>query len=404
MPTTPGLFRGYRVSIKRATRLSAVRLEVYFLFIIGYMDIFVNIILLIVGFALLVLGANWFVDGASGIAKKARISSMVIGLTVVAMGTSAPEAAVTITGAVNGSGGIAIGNILGSNIINIALILGLASVIRPMRIQKMTMWIEIPFLILISGVFMLMGYLDSNIDRIDGAILLVVFIAFLVYTVMMAKRTRTPLLETGEAKAVEANRACVAAQAQADKQGAAQSTESNKRAQSAEQAAPKSFVARCKALWQKGQTKIWFVILLTVVGLGMVVGGSIIAVDAAKFLARAAGVTERIIGLTIVALGTSLPELFTSVVAAAKGNSDIAIGNIVGSNVFNLLLVGGLAAVITPIPYESGFLIDNAIYLGAVVLLFFSCLFTNKKNRRLNRIGGAALLVSLIGYYIYLFI
>lgn len=364
------------------------------------MDIFLNVVLLLAGFVLLLLGANWFVDGAGGIAKKARISSMVIGLTVVAMGTSAPETAVSITGALQGSGGIAVGNIIGSNILNILLILGIAALIRPLRVQKTSLWIELPFLLLIAGLFLVFGYLGDQLSRVDGGILISLFVIFLIYTFWMAKRTRTPLLETSAEKAVESNRVCAAVN---ESSGVAPFN-TCETAEGAVGKKPPRLFGKIKELKRKGETKLWFVILLTVVGLAMVIGGSLVAVDAAKFLARTAGISERVIGLTIVALGTSLPELFTSIVAAIKGNSEIAIGNIVGSNIFNILLVGGVAILIRPILFEPAFVIDSIINIAATAILFLFCVCSGKKNTRLGRVGGGILLAGYLCYTVYLFL
>ena len=303
-----------------------------------------QILLLALGFVMLVKGADWFVDGASNIAAKFKIPQLVIGLTIVAMGTSAPEAAVSITAALQGSADITIGNIVGSNIINVLVILGLSAVIIPIAVAKSTVHIETPFLIGISVVLLLLG-LDGTISLLDGIILVILFLVYLGYLLYMAKKNPEEPEETKE-------------------------------------------------------LKLWQAILATVVGLVLIVFGSDFAVDAASEIARVLGLSERFIGLTIVALGTSLPELFTSVTAARKGNADIAIGNIVGSNVFNILFVVGLSSLVTPVPFASSFVVDMLVAIAAVVFLLLATL----KNKKLVRWHGAVMLLGYVAYFIYLLI
>lgn len=307
------------------------------------MEMLLQILLLAVGFVMLVKGADWFVDGASGIAEKFKIPQLVIGLTIVAMGTSAPEAAVSISAALKGSADITIGNIVGSNILNILIILGLSAVITTLAVAKSTVHYELPFLICITVLLGLQG-LDGTISLLDGIVQLVLFAAYLVYLLIMAKKNPE------------------------------------------EPEKPK-------------QLKLWKALLFTVIGLGLVVWGSDLAVDAATSIARILGLSERFIGLTIVALGTSLPELFTSVSAARKGNADIAIGNIVGSNIFNILFVVGLSALIVPVPFASGFLFDTIVATAAAVLLLLCCI----KGRKLKRWHGIVMLLGYVAYFIAIF-
>jgi cation:H+ antiporter len=287
---------------------------------------------------MLVKGADWFVDGCSGIASQLGIPQIVIGLTIVAMGTSAPEAAVSITAALKGNADISVGNVLGSNILNILIILGITSVIVPLAIQKMTFLVEIPFMILITGIFLLMGKTGACISRTEGVVLWCFFLIYLGYLFFLSRKEKEETISDR-----------------------------------------KPF---CKLL------------LGVSVGAIIIVLGSNITVNAASALARIMGFTERFIGLTIVALGTSLPELVTSVTAARKGNADIAIGNIVGSNIFNILFVIGTSALIIPITYASSFFLDGiiAILSGAVLWL---CILP---KRELTRTGG---LLMLIGYAVY---
>ncbi len=302
----------------------------------------IQLFLLAIGFVMLVKGADWFVSGASSIAAKFKIPQLVIGLTIVAMGTSAPEAAVSITAALRGSADITIGNIVGSNILNVLVILGLSAIIVPIAIAKSTVKIEIPFLIGTTVVLLLLG-LDGIISLMDGLILTALFVIYLLYLLRMAKNNPE---ETEESKPL----------------------------------------------------KLWQALLATAVGLALIVLGSDFAVNAASEIARMLGLSERFIGLTIVALGTSLPELFTSVTAARKGNADIAVGNIVGSNIFNILFVVGLSSMVTPVPFASNFVIDMLITVAAVVALLA---FTLKK-RKLVRWHGIALILGYVAYFLYL--
>lgn len=307
------------------------------------MEILLQVLLLAVGFVMLIKGADWFVDGSSGIAAKFGIPQLVIGLTIVAMGTSAPEAAVSISAAFTGNADITIGNIVGSNILNILIILGLSSVIVPIAVAPSTIKIETPFMIAITVVMLLLG-LDGVVSLIDGIIFLVLFAAYLAYLFWMAKKDKNKDNDDETAKNMSVAKA----------------------------------------------------IIFAVIGLVLIVLGSNVTVDAATKIATALGVSERFIGLTIVALGTSLPELFTSVTAARKGNADIAIGNIVGSNIFNILFVVGLSALIVPVPFDPKFIFDSIIAIAAGVLLLLCCLWTKK----LKRWAGITMLVSYAAYFI----
>lgn len=310
--------------------------------------IIVQIIGLLVGFLMLVKGADWFVEGTARIAQKLGIPQLVVGLTIVAMGTSAPEAAVSITAALKGNAGITIGNVVGSNILNILIILGITAVIATMRIQKSTFCMEIPYMIAITGVLLVMG-LDGNITFVEGIILWVLFLTYLFYLFVLAK-----------------------------KGGKINETD-----------------AEPERKEERGFLKL---LLFAVVGGIIVVWGSDVTVDAATAIAKMAGLSERFIGLTIVAFGTSLPELVTSVTAARKGNADIAIGNIVGSNIFNILFVIGTTALITPVVFEATFIVDTIIAILAGVLLWVSV----AKTRSLKRFWGVVMLFCYAGYFAYL--
>lgn len=303
-----------------------------------------QVFILLVGFVLLVKGADWFVEGAASIAKKLGIPQLVIGLTIVAMGTSMPEAAVSITAALNKNAGITIGNIVGSNILNILIILGITAVITNVAIQKSTLYYEIPFMIGITIILMIFGITGSKVTFVEGVIFWLLFIMYLGYLFVMSKK------------------------------GGGQEEEA------------------------ANDIPVWECILFMLIGGIMVVKGSDFAVSGASEIARFFGMSERFIGLTIVAFGTSLPELVTSVTAAKKGNVGIAIGNIVGSNIFNILFVIGTVALICTVPFESKFLIDTGIAIFSGVLLWIGTI----KNKELRRSFGVVMLLSYATYFAYL--
>ena len=317
------------------------------------MDIIIQIGLLVLGFVLLIKGAGWFVDGAAGIAEKFKIPQLIIGLTIVAMGTSAPEAAISITGALNGAADIAIGNVVGSNILNVLVILGLTATITTVAIQKSTLSIELPFMIIISVILLFMGMNDGIVNFIEGVILTVLFIIYLIYLFIVAKKNGNK--DTKEEFEIEDT---------------------------------------------PEEKSILELIILAIFGCVIIVIGSNITVDAATKIAGFIGLSERIIGLTIVALGTSLPELVTSVTAAKKGNADIAIGNIVGSNIFNILFVVGISALIIPITFASNFIIDAIIAIVSAVFL----LLVTIKNKKLQKPWSIIMLLGYVGYVIYMLI
>ena len=303
-----------------------------------------QIFILLVGFLFLVKGADWFVDGAASIADKLGVPQLVVGLTIVAMGTSMPEAAVSITAAIKGNAGISVGNIIGSNILNILIILVITAVITNVAIQRSTLRYEIPFMTGITVLLMVFGITGGVITFGEGVILWLLFIAFLGYLFMMSRK------------------------------GSEQEEEGTK------------------------SMSVWKCLLFMIVGGILVVKGSDFAVSGASEIARYFGMSERFIGLTIVAFGTSLPELVTSVTAARKGNTGIAIGNIVGSNIFNILFVLGTTALICTIPFESRFVIDNAIAIAAGVLLWLGTV----KHRELRRPCGIVMLLCYAAYFVYL--
>ena len=339
---------------------------------IMWWDIVLAIVLLVVGFVFLVKGADWFVDGAAGLAAKFRIPQLVIGLTIVAFGTSAPELATSIISSANESVGIAIGNILGSNICNVMLILGLSAIIATLPIQKDSLKVDLPMVVGASILIILFGETGGEIDRLEGVVLTVILIAYTAYLIIGALKNRD---KEGSMSELNAHEVVVE-----------------------EEEEPKN---RFDAWYEKMKEYTWFLAVATVVGLGVVVGGAMMAVEGAKTIASELGVSENIIGLTVVAIGTSLPELITSVMAAKKGETDIAVGNIIGSNLFNILMVGGLSAIIFPLPFAPkgvSFLPDGLIALGAVVVL---AIFAYLPGHKLRRWHGVVLFVGAIAYYVY---
>lgn len=303
-----------------------------------------HVLLLTVGFVFLVKGADWFVEGAAGIAKKLGIPQLVIGLTIVAMGTSMPEAAVSITSAIGGSAGISIGNVVGSNILNILIILGITAVLTNVRIQKTTFHYEIPYMIGITIVLMIFGMTGNKINFMEGILLWLLFLIFLGYLFVISKN------------------------------GSVQDEEEIK------------------------EVPLWKGILFIIIGGILVVKGSDFAVDGATEIARYFGMSERFIGLTIVAFGTSLPELVTSVTAARRGNADIAIGNIVGSNIFNILFVIGTTALICDVPFDQKFVTDTLVAIFSGVLLWVGTI----RYKELRKKCGIVMLVCYAAYFIYL--
>ncbi len=310
-------------------------------------DTLMNIGMLVFGFVLLIKGADVFVEGASKIAAMLKIPQIVIGLTIVAFGTSAPEAAVSIASAFKGTAGIAIGNIIGSNICNVLLILGLSGIMGALTIKKNTYKIETPYVILITVVLLVLGKIGGGIDKIDAAILWGFFLLFLYYLYRLTLSGEEasddiPELEEGD--------------------------------------------------------KLWKLLVMIVLGMAAIVAGSQFTVDGASNIAIALGVSDRIIGLTIVAVGTSLPELVTSVNASLKGKTDIAIGNVVGSNIFNILFVLGTAGLVSPtlIAFDPSFMTDGIISIVAVIafMLFIG------KDMKLKKYGAAIMFVSYIAYVI----
>lgn len=316
-----------------------------------------EILFILAGFVLLIKGADFLVDGASSVAKRFHIPEIVIGLTIVSIGTSMPELFVSTTSALQGSADMSIGNIIGSNVCNLLLILGLSAMISPVKFQKATRNIEIPMCFFVTAVFLLLCNLGAEISFVDSLILLVMFVGFIAYTMYVAKK--------GQAEALAA---AAAGQAQEE-----EATEKKK--------------------------PMWLNIVLIALGVAGLKFGGDLTVNNAVVIAEELGISEKVIGLTILAIGTSLPELVTSVVAAVKGNDDIAIGNIIGSNIFNMLMIIGVTAFITPLNYNITYNVQMYILLFSLVLLEVFAI-TKPKNM-MNRFNGA-IYVAMYGVYMAL--
>lgn len=301
----------------------------------------INIVLLVMGLVVVLKGADWLTDGAVNIASRFGVSQMVIGLTIVAMGTSMPELCVSMVSALKGTPDLAVGNVVGSNTLNTLLIVGCSALVAPIMVKRSSVRRDIPFAVLAS-LLMLIFCLDGGIDRLDAALLFILFAVFMFVTVKYGKNEDT------EAKTT---------------------------------AAPLG-----KAT------------LLLVVGLVCLILGSNLFVDNASFIASTLGVSDAVIGLTIVAGGTSLPELATSMVSAKKGNSDIAIGNVIGSNVFNILMIIGVTGLVKPMHIKGITSLDLIVMLASMLLLWFFCRTTYK----VKRWEGAVLAISYIAYLAWL--
>lgn len=315
-----------------------------------------QIILILIGLFLLTKGANWFVDGAAGIAETFRIPHLVIGLTIVAMGTSTPEAAVSIMGALSNNESIAIGNVLGSNIINSLLILGVCGIVGVLSVGKSTRYLEIPYMLAVTVLFAVLSIKGYCVTFTDGLILWGAFLLYIGYLIYRGKTDSTGQLE----KAADLEMVPGSGQVRREK----------------------SFLHH---------------LFLCLLGILFLFASSEMIVSAAEILAKAMGLSERLIALTVVSLGTSLPELFTSITAVRKGKSELVLGNIIGSNVFNLLFVVGTTAFIDPVQVESAFVTDFVVALAAGLILWLCVL----PKKQLNKVNGSILLGCYVAYVIF---
>ena len=305
-------------------------------------------VLLIAGFLLLIKGADFFVEGSAAVAKKLRVPTMIIGLTIVAMGTSAPECAVSIAASIKGSNAMAISNVVGSNIFNLMVVSGFCALFTPLIVHAKTLKQEFPFSILAAIVMLIAGFIGMMLGRIDGVILLVLFAFFLVWMVKSALNARANAEDIEEENVKDlGNLQC----------------------------------------------------LLYIIGgiIAIVIGGDLV-VDSATEIARTFGLSENLIGLTIVAFGTSLPELVTSAVAAKKGEVDMALGNVIGSNIFNILLVAGIAATVSPM----AFLMENVIDLVILIVMSIVVWSFASTKKKIGRAEGVFMLIIYVAYIVYI--
>lgn len=359
----------------------------------------VNIILLLLGFILLVKGADFFVDGAAGIAKKLKVSTFIIGVTIVAIGTSAPELAVTIVDAVKLDGGaVIVGNIIGSNAMNILLILGMSALICKLPSEKSTRMIDMPFLIFVSALFLVLGifaggfnagpsesgafYLDATMTWYCGLILVLLYVGFMVYNIILARKQSKAQLEQATAVSMPAEE------------------------ETAATASDLKWYQRFTPWYEKMKFNTWFLAVIAVFGLAMVVIGAQLVVDSATVVAEnLIGIPTEIVAMTVVAFGTSLPELITSISAAKKGDVGIATGNIIGSNIANILLIGGVGALCTGsrgIPFAMEGVVGGIVSVVAAILIFG---FTvGSKSKSLGKTAGAVMLTCFIVYYGFIFL
>ncbi|MCI5739978.1 MAG: calcium/sodium antiporter [Lachnospiraceae bacterium] len=305
-------------------------------------------VLLIVGFLLLIKGADFFVEGSAAVAKKLRVPTMIIGLTIVAMGTSAPECAVSIAASIKGSNAMAISNVVGSNIFNLMVVCGFCALFTPLIVHAKTLKQEFPFSILAAIIMLIAGFIGMTLGRIDGVILLVLFAFFLAWMVKSALNARANAEDIEEENVKDlGNLQC----------------------------------------------------LLYIIGgiIAIVIGGDLV-VDSATEIARTFGLSENLIGLTIVAFGTSLPELVTSAVAAKKGEVDMALGNVIGSNIFNILFVAGIAATVSPM----AFLMENVIDLVILIVMSIVVWSFASTKKKIGRAEGVFMLIIYVAYIVYI--
>lgn len=318
-----------------------------------------NILLLIVGMVLLVKGADWFVSGSSAIAKALKIPSLIIGLTLVSIGTSAPEASVSIRSAINGMNDMSIGNVVGSNVFNTLFILGVSSLIVPLSVGKDIKRYDIPVMVCLYAVLILFAFVITplKLDIFESVALLVLFVAYTAFLIIRTKK--------------------------ADKS-----------------AAVKTDITAVPSAPVKKQKPVWLNIVLAVLGLAGIIFGGDLVVDNAAEIAKTAGMSEALVGLTIVAAGTSLPELVTSIVASVKKENDIAVGNVIGSNIFNIILILGLSSAIGSLTLDWSLLTDMLVMLGSGIAVLLVALFS--KNMR--RWQGAVTVLLYIAYLAYIIV
>ena len=319
------------------------------------MELLKSAIILVIGFVLLIKGADFFVEGSSSVAKKFNVPSLIIGMTIVAMGTSLPELAVSVTASMTGNNTLAVSNVAGSNIFNLMVVCGACALFAPLTIEKNTLLKEFPFSIICAGLLVVLGFLGMSLGRVDGIIFLVIFIVYLLWMIRSAKQARNAgdKLEEEEEELVE---------------------------------------EEIKIL------PMWKCLLFIVGGMIAIKFGGDFVVDGASSIAAGFGLSQTLIGLTIVALGTSLPELVTSIVAARKDEVDMALGNVIGSNIFNILLILGVAAAISPIT----FLMENIIDIVILIVMSLVVWIFAWTSKEINRKEGIMMLLMYAVYMVYI--
>lgn len=330
------------------------------------MEIFLNVLFLIVGMVLLIKGADYFVAGASAIAEKMKIPTLFIGLTIVSLGTSLPELSVSITSAINNSIDMSVGNIVGSNMFNMLLILGLVAICKPVPMSSSSKKIDLPFLIAVTGILMLFGFdvmlnkAEANmLSRTESILLLTLLILYLYILIFNANRDRKRQIKQENFIAKQENREVV--------------------------------------IEEKKTLKVWQILLYVIFGLAAVVFGGECVASTAKFLAIKMGMSEALVGLTVVAVGTSLPELTTSIVAARKGENDIALGNVIGSNIMNITLILGSVGLIAQAPISKTIVVDLIILFVSTLLFVVICFRKNNVSKK----EGFLLVFMYVSYIAY---
>lgn len=326
-----------------------------------------SIIILIVGFVLLIKGADFFVEGSSAVAKRLRIPSIIIGMTIVAMGTSLPECAVSVTASLTGNNTLAISNAIGSNIFNLLVVCGVCTLFVPLAVQKSTLQKEFPLSIFCAGLLLLLGYLGMTLGHIDGIILIIIFAGYLLWMIQSARNARN--------------------QTFADEDSDTAGSRTSLSAEEIEQVA--SNINLLPA---------WKCIIFILGGMIAIKYGGDFVVNGASAIASSLGLSQTLIGLTIIAMGTSLPELVTSIVAAKKDEVDMAVGNVIGSNIFNILLVLGVAAAISPV----GFIMENMIDIAFLILISVITLVFAWTSKEINRKEGIIMLLLYAVYMVYI--
>ena len=355
----------------------------------------INIVLLVLGVIIVLKGADWLTDGAVNIATRFGVSQMVIGLTIVAMGTSMPEFCVSMVSALKGTPDLAVGNVVGSNTLNTLLIVGCSALVAPIMVKRSSVKRDIPFAV-VASLLMLLFCLDGAIGRVDAAVLFAGFCLFMFVTLKYAKTTEGPAAAVATSGAAMATASASSTSvsetptSQTSAPEASTSQPSSSEASSSGTSAPKAS--------QASGTSMLKAVVMLVVGLLCLIAGSNMFVDNASFVASSLGVSDAVIGLTIVAGGTSMPELATSMVSAKKGNSDIAIGNVIGSNVFNILMIIGITGLVKPMHIAGITTLDLIMMLASMLLMWFFCRTTYK----VKRWEGAVLTIIYLAYLTWL--